>query len=121
MENQYFSGDWNLNWVKAGFFPKDNLLFEKVEDQKGQYVFRFKDDGSLQQLLTPEELSDCPVGVFVMDKGSWLLEGNTLRLKFKGSKIADYEFDYEIKYAPSFSDGTMSLKVVEVVRQTEIK
>ncbi len=114
-------GSWRLNWVKAGFFPNDDLLFEKADGFKGQYIFRFEKDGNLKQLLTDAELDDCPVGVFVVEKGSWSFSEGYLTLVLKGAKIADYDFDYEIVYSPKKELNILKLLLVEVSRDERAK
>jgi len=54
-------GSWKLNWIEGGFFSYNDLLFEKSNDSKGQYIFKFKKNGTFKQLLAVQDLTNCPV------------------------------------------------------------
>ncbi|WP_010519350.1 hypothetical protein [Croceivirga radicis] len=118
--NQNVLGKYRLNWIASGFFPADDLLFEKTAED-GQYVFEFKEDGSFVQHLTAETFGECPVGVFVLEKGFWNLEKGKLSLKMKGEKLADYTFEYEIVYQIKKEKGKLRLLVDKILTNKEVK
>lgn len=117
--NMDIQGYWKLNWVDGGFFPSDDLIFEKSNNTYGQYFFHFEKGGGLSQDLSQEGMGECPVGVFVLKKGTWRWDKEFLILTLKGEKIADYTFDYEIVYLPKLEDNILKLGLVEVSKNVQ--
>ena len=115
------TGTWELDWVYGGFFPYEDLIFKKSDASGGQYIFSFENNGTLTQKLSGDELGECPVGAFIVEKGSWSLEEGFITISLKGYKIADYKFDYEIVYVPKLEGENLNLKVVEVSKSKQDK
>ena len=114
-------GTWELDWVQGGFFPNEDLIFKKSDASEGQYIFSFESNGTLIQKLSGDELAECPVGAFIVEKGSWSLQEDLVNIKLKGDKIADYKFDYEIVYNLKLEGEYLNLKVVEVSKSKQYK
>ncbi len=112
-------GTWELDWIEGGFFPEDTLIFKKSTRVSGQYVFHFENNNVMTQKLSDGEIGECPVGVFILKRGTWKLKDGHLTLTLKGDKIADYQFDYEIVYLPKIKGAILELEVVKVSKRKE--
>lgn len=118
-----FIGSWELDWITGGFFPHDDLIFKKSDAKEGQYIFHFDSGGILSQNIGVEGMGECPVGTFILEKGTWRWddEDGYLILALKGNKIADYRFDYVISYVPELAEGALKLGLAEVSRMKQTK
>ena len=119
IDDHVLIGSWELNWVDGGFFPNDNVLFEKTNAKDGQFIFHFEEGGVFSQHIRPDEMNDCMVGMFTLKNGTWALHKGVLTLCLKGDKIADYAYDYEIAYRPRLEGELLTLEVDEVRRNIQ--
>lgn len=114
-------GTWELDWSQGGFFPNDDLIFKKSDASSGQYLFEFKEDFTFVQKLSAEDIGECPVGAFILEKGSWHLQDGKLTLTLVGVKIADYNFEYEMVYRPQMEGEVLKLSLLSISRNIETK
>lgn len=110
-------GKWRLDWIHSGFFPQQDLLFERTDAELTDYIFQFNADGTISYRHAIEE---CPVGVLTVKDGHWTYANGLLRLELRGLKIADCWYWWTVDYRVEFRDGKMLLRVDTVIRNRQI-
>lgn len=78
-------GNWTL---KEGWFPEQDLKFEKSSKDNAYMTFKFNANGTIEYLY--ELQGDCDVGEFTMRDGKWSISGDFLTIEMRGLKISDY-------------------------------
>ncbi|XLS29028.1 hypothetical protein ACJD0Z_17745 [Flavobacteriaceae bacterium M23B6Z8] len=112
--NTEITGKWELNWAESGFFPEQDLLFERTNKDLSDYIFDFQKDGTVVHF---NALSiECPVGMFTLKEGSWKIENNLLTLELKGEKIADYWYWWIIRYKVEAYKDQLWLEVDAILK-----
>ncbi len=111
-------GKWELNWIQSGFFPEEDLLFERTSKDLNDYIFELTRDGMI--LHQNNSSIKCPVGVFTLKDGNWKYENKSLTLELRGEKIADYWYWWIIKYKVEIQEDKMWLRVDEIVKNKQL-
>jgi hypothetical protein len=107
------------NWMLLdGWFPDQDLSFHRI-DQTNQN-FRFNEDGTIDYLM-PNGFGDCPVGVFTLREGKWLLSEQYLTIELKGLKVSDYWYWWKVRYKIiELTANKLKLQVIKVLKNKEI-
>ena len=114
MNRNDFLGIWDLKWLESGFFPDDDLLFSRKTTKYSNYVFEFKDNGTLLHHRSPN--MTCMVGEFSLTTGNWQYENNIMTLELKGAIMADYNFWYILSYRVEKNKKKMWLKLEKQIK-----
>jgi hypothetical protein len=107
-------GKWELNWMKSGFFPEKDLLFESTSKELTDDVFEFRKDGAI--LHQNDFNVECLVGMFTLKDGNWKSKNGFLTLELRGEKIADFWYWWIIRYKVEKQKNLMWLKVDKVIK-----
>lgn len=107
-------GKWELNWAESGFFPTEDLLFERTDKELTEYIFEFQKDGTV--LHVNDQPVECPVGMFTLKEGSWKIKNDILTLELKGEKIADYWYWWIINYKIDAKKNGLWLRIDRIIK-----
>lgn len=113
-----FPGLWELKWSESGFFPDDDLLFVKTGKPFSEYIFEFKEDGTV--LHGNDDPAECPVGAFTVKDGNWKFENNTLTLELRGEKVADYWYWWIIEYSVEINKEQLWLRMKRILKNRQL-